>query len=165
MGAANSTNLEILTTEQLNEALAEPGAVVVDLRLEFERYHRVAGAVHAPWDREAKHMPTDALPADKDALLIVHCASGNRVRDAIPFLAALGYRRMVNGGGPGRYPVPDAPPAAPPALWACYAARRLIFQQLFDDLGSSTFTYLLGCPTSGEALLIDPVVEHVERDM
>ncbi len=39
----------------------------------------------------------------------------------------------------------------------------LIFRQLFD-LASSTYTYLLGDSTSGQALLIDPVFEHEQRD-
>lgn len=39
----------------------------------------------------------------------------------------------------------------------------LVFRQLFDPQ-SSTYTYLLGDSVSGEALLIDPVFEHVRRD-
>lgn len=41
--------------------------------------------------------------------------------------------------------------------------RRTIFRQLFDS-ESWTYTYLLGCPKSGEAVLIDPVDTQVERD-
>jgi glyoxylase-like metal-dependent hydrolase (beta-lactamase superfamily II) len=40
----------------------------------------------------------------------------------------------------------------------------MIFRQLFEPL-SSTYTYLLGCESSGQALLIDPVVNSVERDL
>lgn len=40
----------------------------------------------------------------------------------------------------------------------------MIFRQLFEPL-SSTYTYLLGCETTGQALLIDPVVNSVERDL
>jgi sulfur dioxygenase len=39
----------------------------------------------------------------------------------------------------------------------------LIFRQLFDAT-SSTYTYLLGDAGSSQALLIDPVFEHVRRD-
>src|ERR1700716_2674718 len=39
----------------------------------------------------------------------------------------------------------------------------LVFRQLFDPT-SSTYTYLLGCSATGEALLIDPVFEQVRRD-
>src|SRR5580765_5600834 len=40
----------------------------------------------------------------------------------------------------------------------------LVFYQLFEA-ESSTYTYLLGDEKSGEAVLIDPVREMVERDL
>jgi len=40
----------------------------------------------------------------------------------------------------------------------------LIFRQLFDA-GSSTYTYLIADPDTKEALLLDPVLEQVERDL
>lgn len=40
----------------------------------------------------------------------------------------------------------------------------MIFRQLFDK-ESSTYTYLLGDEESGDAALIDPVLENVERDL
>lgn len=40
----------------------------------------------------------------------------------------------------------------------------MIFHQLFDN-NTSTYTYLLGDEASGDALLIDPVRDHVERDI
>lgn len=40
----------------------------------------------------------------------------------------------------------------------------MIFRQLFDSK-SSTFTYLLADPISKEAVLIDPVIEKVNRDL
>lgn len=40
----------------------------------------------------------------------------------------------------------------------------MIFRQLFEP-ESSSYTYLLGCPDSRTALLIDPVLETVERDL
>jgi sulfur dioxygenase len=40
----------------------------------------------------------------------------------------------------------------------------MIFRQLFEP-ESSTYTYLLGCAETGEALLLDPVLETVERDL
>ena len=40
----------------------------------------------------------------------------------------------------------------------------MIFRQLFEP-GSSTYTYLVGCDRTGSALLIDPVLETVERDL
>ncbi|RJG22225.1 MBL fold metallo-hydrolase [Massilia cavernae] len=40
----------------------------------------------------------------------------------------------------------------------------MIFKQLHESL-SDTYTYLLGCETTGQALLIDPVISMVERDL
>jgi glyoxylase-like metal-dependent hydrolase (beta-lactamase superfamily II) len=40
----------------------------------------------------------------------------------------------------------------------------MIFRQLFDK-ESSTFTYLIGDEATGEAGLIDPVIENVDRDL
>eukprot|EP00429_Kryptoperidinium_foliaceum_P045828 CAMPEP_0176106112 /NCGR_PEP_ID=MMETSP0120_2-20121206/53250_1 /TAXON_ID=160619 /ORGANISM="Kryptoperidinium foliaceum, Strain CCMP 1326" /LENGTH=879 /DNA_ID=CAMNT_0017440233 /DNA_START=57 /DNA_END=2696 /DNA_ORIENTATION=+ len=40
-----------------------------------------------------------------------------------------------------------------------------VIRQLFDTQGSSTFTYLVGCSESREAVLIDPVLGMEERDL
>lgn len=40
----------------------------------------------------------------------------------------------------------------------------MIFKQLIEA-DSSTYTYLLACPQSREAILIDPVLDTVERDL
>ena len=40
----------------------------------------------------------------------------------------------------------------------------MIFRQLFEP-ESSTYTYLLGCPETRKAVLIDPVLETIERDL
>jgi len=40
----------------------------------------------------------------------------------------------------------------------------VIFRQLFEPL-SSTYTYLLGCEETGQAVLIDPVIVATDRDL
>jgi len=40
----------------------------------------------------------------------------------------------------------------------------MIFRQLFEPL-SSTYTYLLGCEETGQAILIDPVISAMNRDL
>ena len=40
----------------------------------------------------------------------------------------------------------------------------MIFRQLLEPV-SSTYTYVLGCPETGEAILIDPVVNSTDRDL
>ena len=40
----------------------------------------------------------------------------------------------------------------------------MIFRQFFEA-ESSTYTYLLACPDTGQAVFIDPVVETLDRDL
>jgi glyoxylase-like metal-dependent hydrolase (beta-lactamase superfamily II) len=40
----------------------------------------------------------------------------------------------------------------------------MIFRQLFEP-ESSTYTYLLACPESRQAVLVDPVLETIDRDL
>ena len=40
----------------------------------------------------------------------------------------------------------------------------MIFRQLFEPI-SSTYTYLLGCEETGKAVLVDPVINAIERDL
>ena len=40
----------------------------------------------------------------------------------------------------------------------------MIFRQLYEPI-SNTYTYLLGCKTTGEAMLIDPVINSIDRDL
>ena len=40
----------------------------------------------------------------------------------------------------------------------------MIFRQLFEPV-SCNYTYLLGCEETGQALLIDPVINAIERDL
>lgn len=70
----------------------------------------------------------------------------------LPFLNIQGLRNwVVSRVDPAPLPTPLEGPS-------------LVFRQLFDA-ASSTFTYLLGCPASGEAVLIDPVLGKLERDL
>ena len=40
----------------------------------------------------------------------------------------------------------------------------MIFRQLFEP-ESATYTYLLGCPETSQAILVDPVIATIERDL
>ncbi len=40
----------------------------------------------------------------------------------------------------------------------------MIFRQLLEPV-SSTYTYVLGCSDTGEAILIDPVINSIDRDL
>uniref|UniRef100_A0A383W3C2 persulfide dioxygenase n=1 Tax=Tetradesmus obliquus TaxID=3088 RepID=A0A383W3C2_TETOB len=55
-------------------------------------------------------------------------------------------------------------PAASRQLTRLPLTHGIIFRQLFDAI-SSTYTYLLACPDTLQAALIDPVLEQAERDL
>ncbi len=40
----------------------------------------------------------------------------------------------------------------------------MLFRQLFEPI-SCTYTYLLGCEDTGQAILVDPVIVAMERDL
>lgn len=42
-------------------------------------------------------------------------------------------------------------------------SRNLVFRQMFEST-SSTYTYIVGCPKTREAVIIDPVLETSQRD-
>ncbi|HWJ83189.1 MAG TPA: rhodanese-like domain-containing protein [Nocardioides sp.] len=76
------------------QALAEQGAVLVDVREPYEwSAGHVAGSVHAPLGRLA----ASAVPADRTVVLV--CRSGNRSRVAAELLLASGHRDVVNLAG------------------------------------------------------------------
>jgi len=162
----------LATPAELRAALAA-GAPVVDLRPSGSSesvngvYEVVASATSAVF-ADGK-LPLGRLPTDKDAALILHCRSGRRVKAAATYLVQQGYTNLVNGGGP----------AGPADLWSQFGSRIVqcpisptsrILLQLFDGpvseggSGSSTLTYILGDPATKEAILIDPVLEQVDRD-
>lgn len=89
------------SVEALRAAVAQK-AVIVDVRGDPGEDLKVcaAGAVCCPWSREKQTMPLEGLPADKNTLMIVHCARGMRAAAAIAFLKANGYNNLVNGAGP-----------------------------------------------------------------
>lgn len=168
----------VSTPREVAEALARPGGLVVDVRSLHSSeatangdgvatYAATLGALSAPWDKVNKTMPVGALPADKSTPLILHCKCGVRAQAAAGFLAERGYADLTNAGGPD----------GPSEQWALLCKSRGVHDhvvkgmlQLFDGPapaggGSSTYTYLLWDEATKEALLIDPVLEQVERDI
>eukprot|EP00930_Biecheleria_cincta_P094726 TRINITY_DN86159_c0_g1_i1.p2 TRINITY_DN86159_c0_g1~~TRINITY_DN86159_c0_g1_i1.p2 ORF type:complete len:162 (-),score=25.74 TRINITY_DN86159_c0_g1_i1:208-693(-) len=89
----------VAAPQELEEAKAQE-AVIVDLRGAGEREGGifVPEAIHAPWDGSS--MPLENLPADKNALIVLHCAVGGRAEKGKAFLESLGYTNVLNGGGP-----------------------------------------------------------------
>jgi len=160
---------------ELSSAL-DDGAIHIDVRTFGSSealggvLRTLSGALWLPWDAAAGTLPLAAIPtAIKETPLIVTCRSGKRAAKASAALRDAGYSRVLNGGGP----------AGPPELWAVLAERRgelaypmhgLQITQLFDGPGpaggsSCTLSYLLFDEATKEAVIIDPVLEQVDRDL
>lgn len=75
---------------------ASPAVLVIDVRSpqEFAAGH-VSGAVNLPLNEFAQKIA--ALAADKDAPIILYCASGARSGMAVNFLQQSGYTAVSNG--------------------------------------------------------------------
>mmetsp|Transcript_24866 Transcript_24866/g.69302 ORF Transcript_24866/g.69302 Transcript_24866/m.69302 type:complete len:228 (-) Transcript_24866:1237-1920(-) len=94
-------------------------------------------------------------------------------------LTSTPIRRALPGsiaGGISRPPLRQSQPCSQRQARTCASGAPMaagaakdgdvIFRQLFDaQFGSSTFTYILGCPDSREAVIVDPVLELVDRDL
>jgi len=90
-------------------------------------------------------------------------------------LTSTPIRRALPGsiaGGISRPPLRQSQPCSQRQARTCASGAPMaagaakdgdvIFRQLFDaQFGSSTFTYILGCPDSREAVIVDPVLELV----
>lgn len=76
------------------------GAVLIDVRTrgEFAGGH-IAGSLNLPLDELPARIASVA--PDKDAPLLLFCASGARSGRAAAFLAGQGYTQVHNGGGVG----------------------------------------------------------------
>ena len=157
------------TEQELKEALAA-GAPVVDIRPPTSdealegKLTRINGALSAPWDRENGAFLSMSALGDHplDSPIVLYCKTGNRVSKAEVMLREAGYTRLINGGGP----------KGPEALWQTLVAERGAnvhemgtFLQLFDEGGSSTLTYALADTATKEAIIIDPVLAQVDRDL
>lgn len=102
-GGSSSAQSELsayskITAEEAKAKLDAGGATVVDVRTaeEYADKH-IPGAVLVPVESIGEEPPA-ALP-DKDAVLLVHCRTGVRSRQASEKLAALGYTQVYDFGG------------------------------------------------------------------
>lgn len=87
-----------ITAEQAKEMMDKGGVTVVDVRTqpEYEQGH-IQGAKLVPNETITVEPPAE-LP-DLDAVLLIHCRTGVRSRDAAQKLVGLGYRNVYDFGG------------------------------------------------------------------
>ena len=59
-------------------------------------------AVNIPFNRATKSLDVSLLPGyvSKDSFIITHCGGGGRGQKSKEYLKELGYRNVINGGGP-----------------------------------------------------------------
>ena len=76
--------------------------ILVDVRTpeEFNERH-IEGSINIPLDNISGEpfIDIDALPQDKDSLILLICRSGNRTQTALKLLEQAGYTRVYNIGG------------------------------------------------------------------
>jgi rhodanese-related sulfurtransferase len=85
--------------DALNAELADKAPFLVDVRSvdEWNKDGYIEGAVHIPFPEFLDKL--DQLPDDKDAAIVIYCASGHRGSMAMFALNMLGYTNIRNLGG------------------------------------------------------------------
>jgi rhodanese-related sulfurtransferase len=93
-----------IKADALNTELAEKPPFLVDVRsqAEWDKGGYIKGATHIPFPDFLSSL--DKFPAEKDARIVVYCASGHRGAMAEMALYLLGYTNVVNlNGGLGAW--------------------------------------------------------------
>jgi rhodanese-related sulfurtransferase len=116
-----------VSASKLNESLAEASApFLLDVRTqaEVDRDGHIEGDVHISFDQFMASL--DQLPADKDAPIVIYCASGHRGAIGMMALRLMGYTNVLNlGGGLGAWKNASLPVAGWvnwSTTWATYLA-------------------------------------------
>jgi rhodanese-related sulfurtransferase len=104
---------------KLSEALAaSPAPTLVDVRsqAEIDKDGYIEGSLSIPMDKFMTSL--DQLPAEKDAPVVIYCASGHRGAIAMMAMRLMGYTNVLNlGGGLGAWKAAKMPVAG----WADWA--------------------------------------------
>ena len=103
--------------------------------------------------------------------LVIQCSTATRA--GIPLILAKARAEKLGAASALQAAAAMDPPlkfTARPELCAGVAKalaprKPTVFRQLFDTSGSSTYTYLIADGEGGDAILIDPVLEMVDRDL
>lgn len=102
-GGAKEEAYHKITAEEAKKMMDEGGVIVVDVRRadEYAEKH-IPGAVLVPNEDIGEEQP-ELLP-DKDAVLLVHCRTGIRSKQASDKLVELGYTNVYDFGGIADWP-------------------------------------------------------------
>lgn len=87
-----------ITAEEAKKMIDEGGVTVVDVRREGEyKAGHIPDSILVP-NETIEEEAAEALP-DKDAVLLVHCRTGVRSRQASDKLVEMGYKHIYDFGG------------------------------------------------------------------
>ena len=175
-------SFSIATSEDVKAVLADPSSVppMIDVRMADGEEYDVAlngslsfitSALSAPIINGV--MPTSCVKdhlksaaKEKGAPVVLFCKAGVRASNAAALLAEKGL--LPDAANVVCTTASEIARAAPRLAHKHHFFRDQngmpIFKMLFDD-ESSTMTYILGCPQTREAVIIDPVLEHSDRDI
>ncbi|MCQ4637162.1 rhodanese-like domain-containing protein [Anaerovorax odorimutans] len=96
--AANMDAYHKITAEQAKKMMDEGGVTVVDVRTEQEyKSGHIPGSILVPNEEIGTEQPKE-LP-DQDAVLLVHCRTGIRSKEASDKLVKMGYKNVYDFGG------------------------------------------------------------------
>lgn len=143
-----------ISNHKLLALIKNNNVTILDVRGkdEFERGH-IFGALHIPADEvlQRHHELSEGTQ------IVTYCGKGaGRSESAAKILNQNGKRAFWLEGGYQQWPFVSPADAT--------ISELLIFHQLFEK-ESSSYTYLLADPATREAIIIDPVLETVERDL
>ena len=143
-----------LSSHKLLALMKNNHVTILDVRGqdEFNRGH-IFGAVNIPVD----DLTNRHNEVQSDKVIVTYCGKGaGRSERAAKLLTEKGKNAFWLEGGYLDWPFfsPNSP----------QKEESMIFHQLFEK-ESSSYTYLLADPLTREAIIIDPVLETVDRDL
>lgn len=181
VGATKSKIYEENSTVDEIQSALEAGANVMDLRGADQReadsrgeFVVFEGSVSAVYNRSENSLPTKCLPTDEESALVLMCKSGKRARLALQHTETLEKYKEVLCCSASQ--LSEAVKLADNSLESKGSFRfiehshnltlsgKAVFLQ-FQDPMSSTYTYILGDKETGDAVIIDPVLERLEHDL
>ncbi len=143
-----------ISNHKLLALIKNNNVTILDVRGkdEFDRGH-IFGALHIPVDEILQRHQE----IREEMQIVTYCGKGaGRSENAAKILNENGKRASWLEGGYQGWPFVSPKDAA--------IDDPLIFHQLFEK-ESSSYTYLLADPVAREAIIIDPVLETIERDL
>lgn len=147
-----------ISSHKLFALIKNNNVEILDIRSkdEFDRGH-IFGAKHIPVDELTNHHHEFSGNKKVHKIIVTYCGKGGgRSEKAAQILNDYGKQAFWLEGGYLKWLLISAASSV--------VTEPVIFHQLFEK-ESSSYTYLLADPLTREAILIDSVLETVDRDL